>query len=200
MNIVSLFPTPVGQFKFGRKLTDDEYAFMSEQEKKPNEGNTTSKDRKILDHEKFKELRDFIDASIHEYFDGIAKPEFDVKLRITQSWLNYTEPGQFHHKHAHPNSVLSAVFYVDADPEIDRIYFYNNHGYKQISFKTREWNIFNSEAWWLPVGSGDLVVFPSHFQHSVQVKSGTNTRISLALNTFPTGYVGDDDSLTGLHL
>ena len=200
MNIISLFPTPVGQFNFGRKLTDEEYAFMSEQEKKPNEGNTTSKDRKILEHEKFNDLREFITSSLHEYFDGVIKPEFDVMLRITQSWLNYTEPGQFHHKHAHPNSVLSAVFYVDADPNIDKIYFYNNHGYRQISFKAREWNLFNSESWWLPVGSGDLVVFPSHFQHSVEVKSGTNTRISLALNTFPTGYVGDEDSLTGLHL
>ena len=200
MNIISLFPTPVGQFNFGRKLTDEEYAFMSEQEKKPNEGNTTSKDRKILEHEKFNDLREFITSSLQEYFDGVIKPEFDVKLRITQSWLNYTEPGQYHHKHAHPNSVLSAVFYVDADPEVDKIYFYNNHGYRQISFKAREWNLFNSESWWLPVGSGDLVVFPSHFQHSVEVKSGTNTRISLALNTFPTGYVGDEDSLTGLHL
>lgn len=200
MNVVSLFPTPVGQFKFDRKLTEDEYAFMASQEKKPNEGNTTSKDRKILEHEQFKDLREFIEASLHEYFDETVKPQFDVKLRVTQSWLNYTEPGQYHHRHAHPNSVLSAVFYVDADPSVDKIYFYNDYGYRQINFKAREWNLFNSESWWLPVGSGDLVVFPSHFQHSVEVKSGNNTRISLALNTFPTGYVGDDDSLTGLHL
>jgi uncharacterized protein (TIGR02466 family) len=200
MNIVSLFPTPVGQFKFARKLTDGEYAFMSEQEKKPNMGNTISKDCKILEHEQFKDLREFVDEAIHKYFDEVIKPEFDVKLRITQSWLNYTEPGQYHHKHAHPNSVLSAVFYVDADPEVDKIYFYSTRTYKQISFKPRDWNLFNSESWWLPVSSGDLVVFPSHFEHSVEVKSGNNTRISLALNTFPVGYVGDDDSLTGLHL
>jgi uncharacterized protein (TIGR02466 family) len=200
MNIVSLYPTPVGRFKFDRKLTEKEYAFMSAQEKKPNTGNTTSKDRKILEHKQFKELRKFIDDSIHTYFDEIYKPEFDVKLRITQSWLNYTEPGQYHHKHAHPNSVLSAVFYVDADPEVDRIYFYSPVKYRQINFKAREWNHFNSESWWLPVESSGLVVFPSHFEHSVEVKSGANTRISLALNTFPTGYVGDDDTLTGLHL
>jgi uncharacterized protein (TIGR02466 family) len=200
MNLVSLFPTPVGQFQFGRNLTENEYTFMANQEKRPNTGNTTSKDRNILEHEQFKGLREFIDASIHKYFDAIYKPKFDVKLRITQSWLNYTEPGQYHHKHAHPNSVLSAVFYVDADPEVDKIYFYASNLYKQIDFKTREWNLFNSESWWLPVESGGLVVFPSHFQHSVEVKSGNNTRISLALNTFPTGYVGDDDSLTGLHL
>lgn len=199
MNVVSLFPTPVGRFKFHRPLTKQERQFMARQEKKPNLGNTTSKDRKILEHKQFSELREFIQASIDQYFDEIQKPEFDVKLRITQSWLNYTEPGQYHHKHAHPNSVLSAVFYVDADPEVDRIYFYNDV-YKQIKFKARDWNVFNSESWWVPVGTGELVVFPSGFTHSVEVKSGDNTRISLALNTFPMGYVGNDDELTGLHL
>lgn len=200
MNIISLFPKPVGVFTFDRDLTKEEYGFMASQEKKPNEGNTTSKDRKILDQEQFKELRDFVQTSIDSFFEETCKPAFDVKLRITQSWLNYTEPGQYHHRHAHPNSVLSAVFYVDADPEVDKIFFYTDQSYKQIVFKSKEWNLFNSESWWLPVKSGDLFVFPSSFVHSVEVKSGKNTRISLALNTFPVGYIGDDDSLTGLHI
>jgi uncharacterized protein (TIGR02466 family) len=199
MNIISLFPTPVGRFKFSRELTVNEYRFINEQEKRSNVGNTTSLNRKILSCEHFKELKNFIQASIDTYFKETVKPEFDVKLRITQSWLNYTEPGQYHHKHAHPNSLISAVFYVDANSEVDKIYFYND-GYRQIEFKTRDWNVFNSKSWWLPVESGDLIVFPSSFTHSVEVKSGTNTRISLALNTFPVGHIGDDDSLTGLEL
>ena len=96
--------------------------------------------------------------------------------------------------------MLSAVFYVDADPEVDKIYFYEHTPYKQIQFKIKNWNIFNSNSWWLPVGSGDLFIFPSNFEHSVETKSGSNTRVSLALNTFPIGYVGDDDTLTGLRL
>jgi hypothetical protein len=32
---------------------------------------------------------------------------------ITQSWLNYTETNQYHHKHEHPNSLVSGVFYVN---------------------------------------------------------------------------------------
>jgi hypothetical protein len=34
----------------------------------------------------------------------------------------------------------------------------------------------------------------------VQTVTGDDTRISLAFNTFPVGYVGDEQSLTGLHL
>lgn len=199
MNISSLFPTPVGQFKFFRELTEEELCFINNQEKKPNEGNTTSSNRKIIENDSMKELKVFIQSSIDKFFDEIKKPKFDVKLNITQSWLNYTEPGQFHHKHAHPNSVISAVFYVNADPKVDKIYFYNE-GYKQITFCPREWNVFNSYSWWLPVGTGDLIVFPSNFSHSVAIKDGDNTRISIALNTFPKGYIGNDDDLTGLHL
>lgn len=200
MNVVSLFPTAVGQFKFHRELTKEEYAFMESQEKKPNMGNTTSKNRTILKEPMFEELNEFIEKSIDTYFREIISPEFDATLNVTQSWLNYTEPGQYHHKHAHPNSYLSAVFYVNANPEVDKIYFYSPRMYRQIDFQAKQWNLFNSQSWWLPTGSGDLVVFPSYFEHSVEIKEGTNTRISLALNTFPKGYIGSDDTLTGLHL
>ena len=200
MNVVSLFPTAVGQFKFHRELTKEEYAFMESQEKKPNEGNTTSANRTILLEPELAELNDFIQKSIDKYFTEIISPELDANLSITQSWLNYTEPGQYHHKHAHPNSFLSAVFYVDANPDVDKIFFYNPRTYRQIDFPAKNWNLFNSQSWWLPVDSGGLIIFPSHLEHSVVIKEGTNTRISLALNTFPKGYIGHDDTLTGLHL
>ena len=126
-------------------------------------------------------------------------PKHDVRLRITQSWLNWTKPGQFHHKHAHPNSVISGCFYVNANKETDKIFFYKD-GYKQITFPPVEWNMFNSESWWYSVGSNMLVFFPSHLTHMVEPVGGEETRISLAFNTFPVGYVGDEDSLTALHL
>jgi hypothetical protein len=36
--------------------------------------------------------------------------------------------------------------------------------------------------------------------HMVEKVNAAETRISLSFNTFPVGYVGNDDSLTGLHL
>jgi uncharacterized protein (TIGR02466 family) len=199
VNTYSFFPTPVGRFNYEGELSESDLEFIVGCERKGNLGNTTSKDRLILDNPRFKNLKEFIQSSLDEYLDEVYKPDFDVKLRITQSWFNYTEPGQFHHKHSHPNSFLSAVFYISSDPSNDRIYFHNQQ-YKQIQLKPREWNMFNSESWWLPVGTNDLIVFPSGFTHSVEVKESTGTRISLALNTFPVGYVGDDDALTGLRL
>jgi len=97
VNINNLFPTPVAFFKFGRDLTEAELAFIKGQEHYANEGNATSKDRKILKNKELTELRDFIEDSMLEYFKAIHAPKFDVSLYLTQSWANYTVQGQYHH-------------------------------------------------------------------------------------------------------
>ena len=199
MVLENLFPTPIGFFEFKEGLTPNQKEFFLSLEQRPNEGNTSSVDKYILKHNALADLTTFIEKSLHQYLMATICPKQDVRLRITQSWLNWTKPGQFHHKHAHPNSVISGCFYVNADKESDKIFFYRD-GYKQIQFPPVEWNQYNSESWWYPVGSNSLVFFPSNLTHMVQPVVGDETRISLAFNTFPVGYVGDEDGLTALHL
>jgi uncharacterized protein (TIGR02466 family) len=199
MNLIGLFPTPVGEFYFDKQLSNEQLSYLNDQKQTPNEGNTTSEFRKILDDECVKDLRKFIDDCISKYMASTYAPKFDVKLQITQSWTNYTKPGQYHHRHAHPNSFVSGVFYVNADQDKDKIYFFKD-GYERIKLETESWNMFNSESWWIPVATNKLVLFPSYFTHMVQTVEAPETRVSLAFNTFPKGYIGNDDSLTGLHL
>ena len=199
MIIENLFPTPVGFFKFEEGLTEAQKKFLIEQEQRPNEGNTSSVDRYLLKQKKLGNLTTFIEKCAHEYLMATINPKFDARLRITQSWLNWTTPGQFHHKHAHPNSLISGCFYLNADKDNDKIFFFKD-GYKQIKFPPVDWNAYNSESWWYPVGTNDLVFFPSHLTHMVQPVGGEETRISLAFNTFPVGHVGDEDELTALYL
>lgn len=180
-------------------MTQDELSFIESQERFANEGNTTSKDRKILKNKELTDVREFIEDSIIEYFKTIHAPKFDVSLYITQSWANYTEEGQYHHKHAHPNSIVSGVFYPKANRAVDKIYFYKD-GYERIKFPADEYNSYNSESWWFEVGAGDLILFPSHLTHMVQSKKDEDTRISIAFNTFVKGHIGSDENLTGLHL
>ena len=199
MIIEPLFPTPIGFFELGRELTKKELDFITKQERRPNMGNKTSADFNVLEKAALKSLRKFIEESIDEYFNATIAPMNDVKLRITQSWCNYTEPGEYHHKHAHPNSIISGVFYPQADKDKDKIYFYKE-GYQQIKMPTEKWNPFNSESWWFPVYSGRLLLFPSNQTHMVETLDHDQTRISLSFNTFPVGKVGHDESLTGLYL
>ena len=195
----NLFPTSVSFFELGREFSAKENKFLLNLEQKPNDGNTTSKERHLLDDPKLASLREFVDASVSAYFKEIYSPKNEVNLRITQSWVNYTKPGQWHHKHAHPNSFISGVFYIKANKETDRIHFFKD-GYQQIKLPVDQFNLYNSESWWLPVGAGELILFPSSFTHMVEAVKGEDLRVSMSFNTFPVGYVGDDDSLTGLHL
>ena len=199
MNTFNLFPTAVGFAKLDRDITQQELDFIVGQKKKPNEGNTTSENRKLLQSVELTEIREFVETAMLDYFKSVHAPKFDVTPYITQSWANYTEPGQYHHKHAHPNSIISGVFYPQANKEIDKIYFYKNC-YERIQISTENFNAWNSESWWFETGTGDLILFPSNLTHMVQTKQGDGTRISISFNTFVKGYIGSDESLTGLHL
>ena len=197
--IHNLFPTPIGRYKLDREFTDKELSFLKNQETRPNMGNTTSIDNTILKAKELTNLRDFVETNVSDYFTTVYSPKHKVNLKITQSWVNYTENGQYHHKHEHPNSFVSGVLYIQANNTKDKIYFYKN-GYQQIKFPPSEWNVWNSDSWWFDVGTCDLVLFPSSLTHMVQTVESDQTRISLAFNTFPVGNVGEEMALTGLHL
>lgn len=199
MNLHSLFPQPVAFFSMDRDFSKDELDFLLGQEKRSNTGNTTSTDHYILKASEMVGLNQFVQKCIDEYFTNIHAPKHEVRMRITQSWCNYTNPGQFHHKHAHPNSFISGVLYIKADKDSDKIHFFRD-GYQQIKVPASSFNVYNSESWWLSVATGQLVLFPSHLTHMVETVKGDDTRISLAFNTFPVGAVGDEMELTALAL
>lgn len=198
MELHNLFPIPIGIFDLGRQLTKRELSFIQKQEDRPNEGNTTSINNKILGSAVMTPLREWLETSVQEYFQSTTNPKHSVNLRITQSWLNYSKPGQFHHKHAHPNSFVSGVFYVQTSAT-DRIYFCRA-GFQQIKFPPQNWNLYNSDTWWFEAVTGRLILFPSSLEHMVPRVEGEQTRISLSFNTFPVGTVGEELEMTGLQL
>jgi uncharacterized protein (TIGR02466 family) len=199
MQIFNLFPTALGIYNLDRGFTDKELSFVKSQETTYNTGNTTSTNHLVLEDTELKDLRAFVQDSIQQYFETVYAPSQNVSLRITQSWCNYTEPQQFHHKHSHPNSFISGVLYLQANEQTDKIYFYKNDC-SQLKTPTENFNPYNSDSWWMEAKTGKMFIFPSHLTHMVETVQGNNTRISLSFNTFPVGNFGDDSSLTGLHL
>jgi uncharacterized protein (TIGR02466 family) len=200
--IHSIFPTPIYTTKMDRGFTKQELQFVDNQKNKcsKNTGNINTKDNYILNRKEFKNIKKFLDKHCKDYLDTVICPKDNIELYITQSWLNYTETNQYHHKHAHPNSVVSGVLYFDSDVKNDKILFSSNKGYQQISPEIKDFNLWNSETWFFPVETGNLFMFPSSTTHQVETKKGTNTRISLAFNTFYKGSVGSNKNLTELIL
>jgi len=200
-SINGIFPTPIYISKLNRELTNKELSFIDKTKLDvyKNEGNTTSNDNYILNQKTFKNLKEELDLRVQDYFDKVISPSNNITPYITQSWLNYTETNQYHHKHQHPNSLVSGVFYINCNEEFDKIKFYKEK-YQTIKPEVKDWNIWNSETWWFAVKTGDIILFPSSLTHMVETKQGDNTRISLAFNVFIKGTVGNNKSLTELIL
>jgi uncharacterized protein (TIGR02466 family) len=200
--IFGIFPVSIYKSKLNRELTKKELSFIDKTKSdcNKNEGNITSNDSYILNNKIFKDLKKELDLKVQDYFDKIICPANNITPYITQSWLNFTETNQYHHKHEHPNSLISGVFYINCDEKFDKIKFFKRNNYETIKIKTKKWNLWNSENWWFPVETKDIILFPSSLTHMVETKEGANTRISLAFNVFIKGKVGDNKKLTELDL
>lgn len=201
-NIHSIFPVPIYTTRMDRAFTKKELQFIKEQKKHiyKSTGNFTTHDTYILDKKEFKNIKKFLEKCCKDYLEKIICSKNNISLYITQSWLNYTEESQYHHKHEHPNSVVSGVLYLDADVKNDKIVFSHPIRYQQIQVDVDRFNAWNSDSWYVPVKTGELFMFPSSLSHQVIVKKGNNTRISLAFNTFYKGTMGSKDRLFELKI
>jgi len=199
--ITPLFPDAVYSAHLNRSFTQKELDFVQKNkiDCTRNAGNVASKNTYLLNCPPFATLKKELQKYIDDYFSLVISPVKSVTPYITQSWLNYTEPNQFHHSHNHPNSYLSGILIFSADKNVDRIQFHHQR-YDQIEIPTKNYTIYNSDKWWFPAKIGRLTIFPSRLVHSVPLTKGTKTRISLSFNVFVKGIVGDPLFLTELKL
>ena len=194
MKIEALFPVALGCTELDRELTKEELDFFKRtQESKDrvtNHGNTHTNDHYILDNPELSELKKNLTEKVNLYFRDVYKVDEDIKIFITISWVNYTETGEYHHAHSHPNSVISGVYYIETD-ESDTITFSTPWLNKLTMFMNpTEYNQWNSEEWWYPTRKNTLLLFPSKLTHHVDQVKSDKTRISLAFNTFIKGKIG----------
>ena len=196
----SLFATPAYFSELNRELTKKELLKVDNLKKDShkNVGNITSNNNYVLNLKEFKDIKNEIDLRIKDYFEKVICSSNNLKPYITQSWLNYTNKNEYHHKHAHPNSFVSGILYINCNKEYDKIKYFKSDDYQTLKPKVKEFNIYNSDNWWFSVKTGDIVLFPSSLVHMVEPKKGDNTRISLSFNIFIKGTIGTNDMLNEL--
>lgn len=196
-----LFPTPVMFTDIGRDFTQTELDFMqshsTEDKTNRNVGNVTSNNNYILEEPEMLDIKTTVTEAVNMYIQRIYKPKYPAEAYVTQSWLNFTAKGEFHHKHEHPNSFISGVLYIQTDATKDRITFHRRE-YRQMQLSTDTYDIYNSDSWWFSVKTGGIVMFPSSLTHNVEEVTSDETRISLAFNTFIKGTLGNNGLLTEL--
>ena len=201
MPVHSLFPIPIGLYELDA-LSEAQHDWVVGLPTIPNEQNRISDSKYVLDTEPMAPVRAQIEAHLMQYFREVYTDSTALGLRITQSWCNYTGVGEAHHKHDHPNSVVSGVYYPQTTDE-DSITFYNTRlESRTLRPTTSTFNEFNSSSWWLPTTQGSLLLFPSDLPHSVSPREDASApdRISLSFNTFYAGEIGDVEGADHLSL
>jgi len=190
--INTIFPTSVGIYKLDKTINAAEMDFIVNQTTHTNTGNEFSLNTQILQSTELSTINHFIHDSLESYWKKVYDPSNNLQLKITQSWANYTRQGQFHHKHNHPNSVVSGIFYVQTLDDIDRIYF--EKPYKDfLLIPSVTYTQFNSRIWWFRAETNALILFPSHLDHWVApISNQRSDRISIAFNTFIEGEIGEE--------
>ena len=199
MIIQPMFPIPLGcntidkalNKKIRECIKNKEYNFIKNGGGGGNSGTT---DFNVLDSDELSEVKQVLTDSVNEYFTNITTPGRDVKLYITNSWMNLNENGESHHFHKHQNSIVSAVLYIDVY-EGDSISFTNvrhdlfgnfifSIGGEPSSWIAPEWDVHPT--------NDTLLMFPSNLQHRVKPRPNTcrGKRISLSFNTWFKGTIG----------
>jgi len=199
--LIETWPHAIATYFFDRDITEEEKNLALElcKDLKNNEGNAHTTDIRVLDNPGFKEIKEFCLKCVKSYLTFVLDPLPGVEPYITISWINVTEQGQSHHRHSHPNSLLSGVFYLNANQEEDSIIFLRPV-YKRILYHRLNTTKYNSDSCKLPVHSGNLVLFDSEIEHTVFPTTGDHARLSLSFNVFVKGIVGEEQSLTYLDL
>jgi hypothetical protein len=179
---------------------------MESLEYKKNTSNEISVDKNFLDRSVFAGAKKDIEEECSKYLSNTLHiGDFYQKLKMTNSWANKTSPGERHHEHVHPFSVVSGVIYLDNNPSNLNL-FVESYLPQIPYFITKNKTYASLQALIVdqqidPASVNNLqyhmVLFLSNQHHFVdEVQNGMPNRRSLSFNTFWDGITGiKEDSL-----
>lgn len=162
--------------------------------------NKRSKDTHLEKRREFQPFRKWVNFCLGKIVSDLGMSV--DRIEVTQIWGNKAVSGEQHHKHRHPNSILSCVYYATDRCAPTRFYAPNIYNaFSDTSAGGLDLFMFGNGGAWSTHehygNKGTMVVFPSTLQHDVGKNDDDLERITLAINTFPAGYIGDYSMLSG---
>jgi uncharacterized protein (TIGR02466 family) len=191
-----IFPSPI--YKSNLSITKEILDFCFSNSKSWNLSNKLSNNKEILNESKLKNVKNFIEEHLQNYIKQVWDPNTEVVAFLTQSWLNFSYPGDSHHSHTHSNAFISGVYYINTLPD-DKLNFDRENFFMKLYPINA--NVYNSHRTSVFVNAGDLLLFPPNLIHGTD-KNNTEkeVRISLAFNAFIKGKIGSVENLTYLEI
>ena len=191
--IVTFFPQPVFRYRldnfkdYNKELEEYIYKLREKDEEgiiRSNRGGWHSKPFAVKEkgsiQNKFTlELSKYIFDAIKSY-GWKCVPE---QIMVTEMWAIINKPNDFNVIHTHPNSYLSAAYYVKAPEKAGSFVVENplsvaRHSYPLVEKKTE----YNIKAAALNIREGDLLLFPAYLPHKVNENKSDEDRIVVSFN------------------
>ena len=201
--IIPIFPTLVYKVQVPNYFAPlekefDSQEFLTEEFSNPSDYGWRSKNSQVLDLPIFKDFKFYILNQIQNYVSQYLDYPYEP-YKFTQSWVSHKKPGEYHTAHAHPNSIISGVFYYGSiEPNTPQIIFFPNRITSGVS--SLEVEPIKPSKYDLKVSPGMLILFPSYQAHSVPPNLTNLTRKSIAFNSIPQSGFGHELSLTRFDL
>jgi uncharacterized protein (TIGR02466 family) len=199
--ITPLFPVPVYQSSTDYLNFVNEINFLSSLDLIKARNNSVSKNVQVLDYHELSKCKEICEKHLQIFIENTldCKQEF----YITNSWIARSRPGESHHVHFHPNSIISGVLYLQAEQDAGNIVLHHKSSLRHnfdFTYDVNSYNIFNSATWKFSVSTGQIIIFPSWVNHSVEENRSNSDRIILGFNTFVKGTFGDAEYSANLTL
>ena len=199
MPYIDIMPTPIYKDKLGYKLTSQQRDTLDNLVIHPNE---LSEEKSILDRPEFKSMKDVVFSHVKKYEKDVCGFKSSLSFKLTESWYRETIPGHNHPDHNHPNSMLSGVVYLNV-PKGDKSHeginlihienrgVFKNHEFRYDYTPTK----YNQITTFVPVETGDIVLFPSYLYHYVTHNESRNeSRRVISFNTFIQGRMSCENT------
>ena len=191
--VLKFFPSPVFKFRFEKFRTFNEelsnyiyklYEEDSEGVDRSNRGGWHSKTFELNDKNSIQlkfalELQKYILKT----FTNLGWRTENQNIRIREMWAIINKKNDFNVVHTHPNSLLSAAYYVKAPNNCGRFQIEDlNIVKRHASPLIANQNELNMNVAGLEVTEGDLLIFPGYLPHKVSRNETDDDRIVISFN------------------
>lgn len=200
MTLDHIFPIPIVRVKIDKEILDNTNLLVEKyiSDNKLLEVGSSSKELLTT----FYEHKDFLgkldDMNLLRFINYKSREFLNLRgfdptcfLEVT-SWLQFYPTGTHFNKHDHYGAILSGVIYLKAPPQCGNIRFYNpalgrratDVFFDRLKKTSNEYNYHYVE--YTPV-EGEMIMFESWLEHSVDMNMSPENRIAISFNIW-----GDD--------
>jgi uncharacterized protein (TIGR02466 family) len=199
--IFELFPTPFFISKIevdSQQLKSKINAISDNSELISHDGYEHPYSDQLFQRSEFLELRNTIQKYVDYFLREVMLCRYDESY-FSCSWYNINKPNSTHHRHYHPNSIISGVLFVCVPPNSGQLVFISPNINRDVVPDKKinvPQNKFSSATFCPVQEAGTLVLFPSFVEHQVSKNESDENRYTISFNVFVKGHLGNSRELT----